>query len=234
MSSVTTGNAFVDRLRAIGEAKYHDKHPFHRRLVAGTLDAGAVRAWVANRYYYQKMIPVKDALVLAKLPSPEYRRVWIERIIDHDGNDQRIGGTEKWLALSKAVGLDPDEVTSERLISPSARFAVDAYVEFARNRPWLEAVASSLTELFGPPVMQNRVAAIVANYPWIDRSGLAYFDDRIVLAPRDAQNALDWVVAHAVTPELQDACVRALDFKCDVLWALLDATALQCGVFGER
>jgi pyrroloquinoline-quinone synthase len=234
VSTATIGDAFVARLRAVGEAKYHDKHPFHRRLVAGTLDRAAVRAWVANRYYYQKMIPVKDALVLAKLPSPEYRRVWIERIIDHDGNDARVGGTEKWLALAKAVGLDPDEVRSERLISPGAKFAVDAYVEFARHRPWLEAVASSLTELFGPPVMKNRVAAIVANYPWIDRAGLAYFEDRVVLAPRDAQNSLDWVVEHAVTPEQQDACVRALDFKCDVLWSLLDATALQCGVFGER
>jgi pyrroloquinoline-quinone synthase len=234
VSSVASGNAFVDRLRAIGAAKYHDKHPFHRKLVGGQLDVPAVRAWVANRYYYQKMIPVKDALILAKLPSAEYRRVWIERIVDHDGSESRVGGTEKWLALAKAVGLDPEEVRGERLISPGARFAVDAYVEFARHKPWLEAVASSLTELFGPPVMQHRVVAIIANYPWIDRSGLAYFDDRIVFAPRDAQNALDWVVEHAVTPEQQDACVRALDFKCDVLWSLLDATALACGVYGER
>jgi pyrroloquinoline-quinone synthase len=231
--SVGASNALVDRLRAIGAAKYHDKHPFHRRLVEGSLDVAAVRAWVANRYYYQKQIPVKDALIVAKLPTAAYRRVWIARVIDHDGDGQHKGGTEKWLALARAVGLDPDEVLGETLISPGARFAVDAYVEFARSRPWLEAVASSLTELFGPPVMQNRVAAILANYPWIDPAGLAYFEDRLVLAPRDAQHALDWVVEHAVTPELQDACVRALDFKCDVLWALLDATALQCGVFGE-
>jgi pyrroloquinoline-quinone synthase len=234
VSSVAASSTFVDRLRAIGAAKYHDKHPFHQRLVEGKLDVPAVRAWVANRFYYQKMIPVKDALILAKLPSAAYRRVWIERIVDHDGSDARVGGTEKWIALAKAVGLDPDEVVSERLIAPGAKFAVDAYVEFARQRPWLEAVASSLTELFGPPVMQNRVAAIIKNYPWIDRSGLVYFDDRIVFAPRDAQNALDWVVEHAVTPEQQEACVQALDFKCDVLWSLLDATALQCGVFGER
>jgi pyrroloquinoline-quinone synthase len=229
--SVSVSSPFIDRLRAVGARKYHDKHPFHQQLVAGTLGVEAVRAWVANRYYYQKMIPIKDALIVAKLPSAEYRRVWIERVIDHDGNDQRVGGTEKWLGLARAVGLDPDEVVSERLIAPGAKFAVDAYVEFARHRPWLEAVASSLTELFGPPVMQNRVAAIIRNYPWIDRSGLAYFDDRIVLAPRDAQNALDWVVEHATTPEQQDASVAALEFKCDVLWSLLDATALQCGVF---
>ena len=229
--SVTLSSPFVERLRAVGAHKYHDKHPFHQQLVAGTLDVEAVRAWVANRYYYQKMIPVKDALIVAKLPTAEYRRVWIERIIDHDGNDKRVGGTEKWLGLARAVGLDPEEVRSERLIAPGAKFAVDAYVEFARHRPWLEAVASSLTELFGPPVMQNRVAAIVRNYPWIDPSGLAYFEDRIVFAPRDAQNALDWVVEHATSSERQDACVAALEFKCDVLWSLLDATALQCGVF---
>jgi pyrroloquinoline-quinone synthase len=229
--SVSVSSPFIDRLRAVGARKYHDKHPFHQQLVAGMLGVEAVRAWVANRYYYQKMIPIKDALIVAKLPSAEYRRVWIERVIDHDGNAERVGGTEKWIGLARAVGLDPDEVVSERLIAPGAKFAVDAYVEFARHRPWLEAVASSLTELFGPPVMQNRVAAIIRNYPWIDRSGLAYFDDRIVLAPRDAQNALDWVVEHATTGEQQDACVAALEFKCDVLWSLLDATALQCGVF---
>jgi len=180
------------------------------------------------------MIPVKDALIVAKLPTAAYRRVWVQRILDHDGDGTHPGGTSKWLGLARAVGLDPDDVRSERMLAPGARFAVDAYVEFARHRPWLEAVASSLTELFGPPVMANRVAAIIEKYPWIDRAGLAYFDDRIVIAPRDAQNALEWVLEHATTPELEDACVRALDFKCDVLWALLDATALACGVFGER
>jgi pyrroloquinoline-quinone synthase len=177
------------------------------------------------------MIPVKDAAILAKLPSAEYRRVWIARIIDHDGSRDVPGGTEKWLALARAVGLDEDEVRSERAVAAGARFAVDAYVTFARERSWLEAVASSLTELFGPPVMSHRVAAIVAHYPWIDRAGLAYFEDRIVLAPRDADNALAWVVEHATTAESEDACVAALAFKCDVLWALLDATALQSGFF---
>jgi pyrroloquinoline-quinone synthase len=218
-------------MRAIGALKYHDKHPFHERLVSGALDASALQAWVANRYYYQKMIPVKDALIVAKLPTAAYRRVWVQRILDHDGDGTHPGGTSKWLGLARAVGLDPDDVRSERMLAPGARFAVDAYVEFARHRPWLEAVASSLTELFGPPVMANRVAAIIEKYPWIDRAGLAYFDDRIVIAPRDAQNALDWVLEAATTPELEDACVRALDFKCDVLWSLLDATALACGVF---
>jgi pyrroloquinoline-quinone synthase len=231
--AVEVASEFVDRLRAVGRERYHDKHPFHVRLVGGTLDQSQVRAWVANRYYYQKMIPVKDALVLAKLPSAEYRRVWIERIIDHDGDGTRRGGTEKWFALAEAVGLDSGEVRSERPVAAGTRFAVDAYVEFARQRPWLEAVASSLTELFGPAVMENRVAAILRNYPWVDPAGLAYFEDRLVLAPRDAQNALDWVIEGATTPELQDACVRALQFKCDVLWCILDATALQSGAFHE-
>lgn len=221
---------FVARLHAVGAERYHDQHPFHRRLVAGALDPDALRAWVANRYYYQKMIPVKDAYVLAHLPSPEHRRVWIKRIFDHDGDGSRVGGTEKWLALGRAVGIDSEDMLSERRVSPGARFAVDAYVEFARTRPWLEAVASSLTELFGPPVMQHRVAAILANYPWIDPAGLAYFEDRLVLAPIDASNALSWVLEHATTQEQQDACVRALEFKCDVLWSLLDATERACAV----
>jgi pyrroloquinoline-quinone synthase len=191
-----------------------------------------VRAWVANRYYYQKVIPIKDAAILSNLPSPQFRRAWIHRITDHDGTaESGGGGTESWLALARAVGLSEEEVLSERSVAAGTRFAADAYVNFARTRPWLEAVASSLTEMFGPPVMARRVSAIVANYPWIDRAGLAYFDRRIKLAPEDVEQALAWVVEYARTPEEQDRCVAALRFKCDVLWAILDATALACGVF---
>ena len=219
-------------MRAVGERRYHDRHPFHQRLVAGTLDRAAVHAWVANRYYYQKLIPVKDAAILASLPSAAHRRAWIARIVDHDGEgDGSGGGTAAWLALARAVGLDEADVVSERAVAPGTRFAVDAYVTFARTRPWIEAVASSLTELFGPPVMERRVAAIVEKYPWIDRDGLAYFERRIPLARRDSELALSWVVEEARTPELEQRCVDALRFKCDVLWSILDATALACGVY---
>jgi pyrroloquinoline-quinone synthase len=216
----------------VGEERYHDKHPFHQRLVTGTLDRQQVQAWVANRYYYQKQIPVKDAAILANLPSAAYRRAWISRIYDHDGTgDGSNGGTASWLSLARAVGLDETDVLSERAVAPGARFAVDAYVTFARTRPWIEAVASSLTELFGPPVMERRVAAILEKYPWIDRSGMAYFERRIPLAKRDADCALSWVLAEATAPEAQERCVAALRFKCDVLWSILDATALASGVF---
>ena len=217
------------RLHAVGRERYHDRHPFHQRLVAGTLDRAQVQAWVANRYYYQKQIPVKDALILAGLPSAEHRRVWISRIVDHDGEGPGLGGTASWLALAAAVGLDVEYVRSERGVAAGTRFAADAYVTFARTRPWIEAVASSLTELFGPPVMQRRVAAILEKYPWIDPAGLAYFERRIPLAKRDAESALGWVLHEATTPEIADACVAALRFKCDVLWCILDATALSCG-----
>jgi pyrroloquinoline-quinone synthase len=219
---------------AVGERRYHDKHPFHRRLVAGELSEQQVRSWVENRYYYQKQIPVKDAAVLANLPTASHRRAWISRIYDHDGTDDGSnGGTASWLALARAVGLSHEDVLGEQSVAPGTRFAVDAYVNFARSRPWLEAVASSLTELFGPPVMQRRVAAILDKYPWIDRSGLAYFERRIPLAQRDADLALSWVLETATTRESQDRCVAALEFKCDVLWCILDATALACGVFHE-
>ncbi|MGH7727359.1 MAG: pyrroloquinoline-quinone synthase PqqC [Vulcanimicrobiaceae bacterium] len=229
MVAAAAGSGLVGRLREVGAQRYHDKHPFHQALVAGTLSREAVQAWVGNRYYYQKAIPIKDAYVLASLPSAAYRRAWIVRILDHDGTAERQGGTEKWLALGRAVGLRDEDVLAERYVAPGTRFAVDAYVEFARRRPWLEAVASSLTELFGPPVMVARVAAIVAKYPWIERSALAYFEDRLEFARRDAELALSWVTAHATTPELEDACVAALGFKCDVLWSILDATALASG-----
>jgi pyrroloquinoline-quinone synthase len=222
----------AERLRAIGEQRYHDKHSFHRKLVAGELEPDQLRAWAANRYYYQKAIPQKDAYVLASLPSAAHRREWISRVRDHDGDESRLGGTEKWLALCRALGLSNEVVLSESGVAPGTRFAVDAYVDFARRKPWLEAVASSLTELFGPPVMAARVEAIVANYPWVDATGLGYFSDRLTFAKRDADVALGWVLDEAKTPEQQDACVAALRFKCDVLWCMLDATALDCGVFG--
>ncbi|MGA8474503.1 MAG: pyrroloquinoline-quinone synthase PqqC [Candidatus Cybelea sp.] len=228
----TQAETLAARLRAVGEARYHDKHPFHERLMSGTLDRAAVQAWVSNRYYYQKQIPVKDAAILANLPSADKRRVWITRIADHDGTGSgEAGGTTAWLALARAVGLDEADVCSERAVAPGTRFAVDAYVTFARTKPWIEAVASSLTELFGPPVMERRIAAIVEKYPWIDPAGLAYFEKRIPLAKRDAGYALAWVMQEATTPDIQQRCVDALAFKCDVLWSILDATALACKVF---
>jgi pyrroloquinoline-quinone synthase len=191
-----------------------------------------VQAWVANRYYYQKRIPEKDAAILANLPSAAHRRAWIARIVDHDGDESgRDGGTAQWLALARAVGLDETEVRSERAVVPGTRFAVDAYVTFARTKPWIDAVAASLTELFGPPVMERRVAAIIEKYPWIDRAGLAYFERRIPLARHDSNQALAWVLEEARTPEIERRCVDALSFKCDVLWCILDATALACGAF---
>jgi pyrroloquinoline-quinone synthase len=221
---------FVERLRAVGAKRYHDKHPFHRAMHAGTLSPDQIRGWVANRYYYQKCIPVKDAAILSNLPDREKRRVWIQRILDHDGTARGGGGgLELWLALARAVGLDEEDVTSERRVVPATRFACDAYVTFARTHGWLPAVASSLTELFAPDLLSARIAALVEKYPWIDDSGLAYFRSRVPLASRDADYALSWVVENATTPQAQEECLRALEFKCDVLWAVLDATQLAVG-----
>ena len=223
--------SFVARLHAVGAERYHDKHPFHRRLVDGALNREQVQGWVANRYYYQKIIPIKDAAILSSLPSAEHRRIWLRRIIEHDGTREREGSTFSWLALARAVGLEESEVIAEGGVAPGTRFAADAYVNFARSRPWVESVASSLTELFGPAVMEHRVSAIMQHYPWIDRAGLRYFRDRIPRAKEESEIALRWVIAEATTPELQDTCVRALRFKCDVLWSILDATAMGTGVF---
>lgn len=216
---------FVQRLRAVGVQRYHDKHPFHQAMHAGRLTPDQIRGWIANRYYYQKNIPVKDAAILSQLPDREKRRVWIQRILDHDGTlATGGGGIERWFALARAAGLTDDELKSERLVVPGTRFAVDAYVTFARTQPWILSVASSLTELFAPDLMSKRIAVLTEKYPWIDSAGLIYFRTRLRLAPRDAEYALRWVVENATTQERQDACVQALEFKCDVLWALLDAT----------
>jgi pyrroloquinoline-quinone synthase len=212
----------VERLRAQG-SRYHDRHPFHVRMDAGELSREELRRWVANRFYYQRCIPLKDAAILANCPEIDVRRAWISRITDHDGTAPGTGGIESWLRLGEALGVSREELDSERRVLPAVRFAVDAYVRFARERPWIEAVASSLTELFGPGAIRRRLVALEAHYPWIDPAGLQYFRDRLVLAPRDAQYALGLVVERCLTPEQQDRAVAALAFKTDVLWAQLDA-----------
>jgi pyrroloquinoline-quinone synthase len=213
---------FVARLRAQG-TRYHNLHPFHQRMDAGELSREELQRWVANRFYYQKCIPLKDAAILANCPEVEVRREWIQRIIDHDGAAGGSGGIESWLRLGEALGVTREELVSERYVLAGVRFAVDAYVNFARQRPWIEAVASSLTELFGPGAIKVRLAALERHYPWIDAAGLQYFRDRLVQAPRDADYALRLVVERCRTGEQQDRAVAALKFKTEVLWAQLEA-----------
>jgi pyrroloquinoline-quinone synthase len=215
-------DGFVERLRAQG-TRYHSLHPFHRRMDAGELTREELQRWVANRFYYQRCIPLKDAAILSNCPEAEIRRVWISRIIDHDGTASEPGGIESWLRLAEALGVGREQLESERGVLPGVRYAVDAYVNFARTRPWIEAVASSLTELFGPGAIRVRLEALERHYPWIDPAGLEYFRARLVLAPRDAQYALDLCVERCRTPEQQEAAVAALRFKTEVLWAQLDA-----------
>jgi pyrroloquinoline-quinone synthase len=220
--STLATDGFVAALRAHSQ-QYHDSHPFHRAMNAGDLSRAQIQGWVANRFYYQENIPRKDAAILANCPDREVRRRWIRRITDHDGTAGQEGGIEAWLRLAEAVGLTRAEVADDRHVLPGVRFAVDAYVTFARTRPWVEAVASSLTELFAPDLMAERLAAFERWYPWIDRAGLAYFRSRLSQAPRDSEHALEVVMAHCRSLEQQDAALAALSFKCDVLWAMLDA-----------
>jgi pyrroloquinoline-quinone synthase len=219
--------AFIDRLRDQG-TRYHDRHPFHQRMNAGLLAKGQLQGWVANRFYYQVNLPRKDANILANCPVPAVRVRWMQRILDHDGTPERGtavhgGGIEAWLRLGEAMGLTRDGLLNEANVVPGVRFAVDAYVNFCRNRPWTEAVASSLTELFAPDLMAMRLAAFERHYPWIDPAGLTYFRNRLTQAPRDSAHALEVVTEYCQSPQEQDAAVAALSFKCDVLWSMLDA-----------
>jgi pyrroloquinoline-quinone synthase len=215
--------ALEGRLRAIGAERYHNRHPFHALLHGGKLDKGQVQAWALNRYYYQSRIPLKDAGLIARAEDPGLRRIWRQRLVDHDGEAAGEGGIARWLALTDGLGLDRDYVASTKGVLPATRFAVDAYVRFVRERTLLEAVASSLTELFAPKIISERVAGMLENYDFVDPKTLAYFNARLDQAPRDAHFALDYVKREARTPEQQQAVLAALVFKCDVLWAQLDA-----------
>ena len=226
--------AFADRLLEVGTARYHDRHPFHVRMNAGELSPGAIRSWVANRFEYQRTIPRKDAAILANCPIREVRASWVRRIGDHDGGPEGGGGIEAWLKLAEAVGLGRDEVLDGRHVVPGVRFAAGAYLDFARSRPWPVAVASSLTELFAPDLMSERIAAFRRHYPWVPDWGLEYFEGRPPRARRDSGEAMALALAHCDTPTLRLEAVEALAFKCDVLWAILDATAAAPEVPSEE
>jgi pyrroloquinoline-quinone synthase len=211
------------RLRAIGGERYHHRHPFNLRMHAGQLSRDEIQTWVANRYYYQTRIPLKDGLILAKSGDPGFRRDWIGRIHDHDGTAEREGGLALWLALARAVGLDADRVAKLGDVLPGVRRACDAYVEFVESHDLLASVASSLTEMFAGDIMGERIAAFEKHYPWVDADGLRYFRSRTVQAPADARYGLAFVIEHARTREDQDRCAAALERKCEILWGLLDA-----------
>jgi coenzyme PQQ biosynthesis protein C len=211
------------RLRQIGAERYHNLHPFHKLLHGGKLSRGQVQAWALNRYYYQSCIPMKDAGLMSRAEDSDLRRVWRQRLVDHDGERPGEGGIARWLALTDGLGLDRDYVVSTQGILPATRFAVDAYVRFVREKTLLEAVASSLTEMFSPSIISERVAGMLANYDFISKDTLAYFNARLSQAPRDADFALDYVKREARSPGQQKAVLDALTFKCDVLWVQLDA-----------
>ncbi len=221
--SALSPDEFLARLRVEGQARYHDRHPFHLRMHDGRLSRKEIQAWVLNRYYYQTRIPIKDAILLSKSEDPAWRRKWIHRIHDHDGFEGSEGGLALWLRLAAGVGLDVEEVRSLRSVLPIVRFACDSYVQLVRERSLVEAVASSLTEFFAPDLMALRLAAWEKHYPWIDPAVQDYFRGRVTRAREDSKEAVEFVLASATTSDTQERCIQALITKCQILWALLDA-----------
>lgn len=214
---------FEAAIRAVGAERYHDKHVFHKLLHGGKLAKSQVQAWALNRYCYQSGVPRKDAALMSRAHDREFRREWIHRIHDHDGLGDEHGGIERWLILTDALGLSRDYVASMEGALPATRFAVEAYVRFVVEQPLSVAVASSLTELFAPSIHRERIAGMLESYPFVNETVMAYFKRRLSQAPRDAEFALDYVKRNATTRREQEACIAAVRFKCDTLWAQLDA-----------
>jgi len=223
VTGLLTDDELEAQLRDIGARRYHRLHPFHHLLHGGECTRGQVQAWALNRYYYQAMIPIKDANLIARCSDSDLRRNWRSRLVDHDGEGGADGGIERWLRLTEGLGLDRGYVVSERGLLPATRFAVDAYVHFAREKTLLEAVASCLTEMFSPEIISERVEGMLQNYDFVSRDTLAYFIKRPPQAERDSDFALAYVKRNAKTPDEQQLVLKALEFKCDVLWAMLDA-----------
>lgn len=214
--------AFVDWLKREGASRYHDHHRYHVLMHEGKLTKLQLQQWVLNRFYYQTRIPIKDAIIMSKSEDPSFRRMWIHRIRDHDGEKEGEGGLSLWLRLAEGVGLDPEEVASCRSVLPGVRFACDNYVQFVRERSLLEAVASSLTEAFAPDIMSKRILAWEKHYPWVSPDMLGYFRSRVTRARHDSEEAIEWITARATAGELQERCVAALIRKTEILWHMLD------------
>lgn len=210
------------QLRAVGEERYHHQHPFHLMMHDGRLSRGQLQAWALNRYYYQSIIPIKDSIILSRSPDPVFRRAWRKRVVDHDGDATSEGGIKRWLKLAEATGLNVDQVRAGTGILPATRFAVNEYLNIVRSRSLLEAVASSLTELFSRDLISLRMGKLRQHYPWLS-GGLDYFEARLTQAPEDAKFALNYVYENAKTRAEQELAIQALRDKCDILWAQLDA-----------
>src|SRR5579863_2916124 len=210
------------QLQEVGRERYHHRHPFHLMMHEGRLNRGQLQAWALNRYYYQSRIPMKDAIILSRSEDRDFRVAWRKRIIDHDGDANTDGGIERWLKLGEATGLSRDSVRRGEGVLPATRYAVDAYLDLVKNRTFLEAVASSLTELFSRDLIALRMDALRKHYPWLS-GGLDYFTARLDQAPEDARFAFDWVADNAHTRAEQDSAIAALTRKCDILWAQLDS-----------
>lgn len=229
-----THDEFIAKLRDIGQKSYHNHHPFHAYMNAGSLSEDQVRGWVANRFAYQRIIPLKDAAIISNCPVREVRRIWLHRISDHDGLQDGAGGIENWLRLAEASGLTREELMDESHILPGVRFAVDAYLNFCRSKPWPVAISSSLTELFAPDLMRERLAAFEKYYTWVQPWGLDYFRSRLTQAAVDSDQGLALTMQYCNTVELQHEAVAALKFKCQLLWAMLDAMLLAYGGAAPR
>ena len=220
--ALLTAEQLRQRLLAVGKERYHHQHPFHLMMHEGKLTRGQLQAWALNRYYYQSRIPIKDAIILSRSEEPEFRRAWRKRVVDHDGDAVQEGGIERWIRLAEATGLERARVMRGEEILPGVRYAVDAYLSLVRNKTFLEAVASSLTELFSRDLIALRMDRLREHYPWLS-GGLDYFTARLHQAPEDAQFALHWVTKNAKTRMEQESAIDALQTKCDILWAQLDA-----------
>lgn len=222
--------SFIAKLKEVGEGRYHYLHPYQIAMNLGELSPEQIRGWVANRYCYQLVIPRKDAAILSNCPVREVRRKWLHRITDHDGTAETGGGgLEAWLRLADAVGLQRLDLESGTHILPGVKFAVDAYLTFCKDQPWPVAISSSLTELFAPDLMRDRIEAFRQYYPWIPEWGFDYFKSRVTRARDDAGEAIDLTFEYCNTIELQEAAINALKFKCDILWSMLDSMALAYG-----
>jgi coenzyme PQQ biosynthesis protein C len=220
--ALLTADEFKARLRKVGEERYHHRHPFHLMMHEGKLSRGQLQAWALNRYYYQSRIPIKDAIILSRSEDADFRRAWRKRVIDHDGSAPHDGGIERWIRLAEATGLERERVVRCDEVLPGVRYAVDAYLDLVKSRTFLEAVASSLTEMFSRDLIALRMDRLRQHYPWLS-GGLDYFTARLDQAPEDARFALQWVMEHARTRCEQDSAITALRAKCDILWAQLDA-----------
>ncbi len=208
------------------EPRYFLNHPFMKLFYAGRLTNEQIRAWIVNRFYYQKQMPLKDSIILANCTDTAARKLWLQRLMKREGVGGYRGDVEGWAMLAEAAGISRKTLENTEVL-PGVRFAVDAYLNFVKTVSWVEGVAASLPELLAVNELPKRIEALRRHYGWIGREGVEFFIERLSYIKEDIELVLELLTTHIRNNIMLKKCFEAARYNCNVHWSMLDAIYME-------